>query len=286
MKLTYECLICITKQIIKATTMSTDDKSIQEKIIKKLFREFSEITFEESAPYIGRIINKCINDELNIIDPYKKIKADSNVLAEDLCQELNLEQLINNSKSPIDTACQLAIAGNIIDFSAHDYISEEKIKNIIENCLNETIYGSTGQDLMRYVNKSKKILYLGDNAGEIVFDKLFINKLPKEKITYVVKKEPIVNDATMKDAIDVKMTELVRVIDNGSDAQGTIFRLCSKEFIKEYEEADLIISKGQANYETLSDVKDKKIFYLFKAKCQPVANYAKCKVGSLVMLEN
>lgn len=286
MKLTYECLVCMTKQIIKATTMSTDDTSIQEKIIKNLFREFSEITFDESAPYLGRKINKCINNELSIFDPYEKIKKDCNALADDLCKELNLEQLIDNSKSPIDTACRLAIAGNIIDFSAHDNISDEHIKEIIIMCLNENIYGSTAQKLMEYVNKSKRILYLGDNAGEIVFDKLLINELPREKITYVVKKEPIVNDATMKDAIDVKMTDLVRVIDNGSDSQGTIFSLCSEEFIKEFEEADLIISKGQANYETLSDIKNKKIFYLFKAKCAPVANFAKCKEGSLVMLEN
>jgi uncharacterized protein with ATP-grasp and redox domains len=276
----------MTKQIIKATTMSTSDTATQEKIIKKLFKELSEITFEESAPYIGRKINKYINDELNIIDPYKKIKEDCNILADDLCKELKLEQVIDNSISPIDTACRLTIAGNIIDFSAHDYISDEQIKKIVKNCLNEVIYGSTEQELMKYVNKSKKIMFLADNAGEIVFDKLLINRLPKEKITYVVKKEPIVNDATMKDAIDVKMTDLVRVIDNGSDAQGTIFSLCSKEFIKEFEEADLIISKGQANYETLSDIKGKKIFYLFKAKCEPVANYAKCNLGSLVMLEN
>lgn len=286
MKLTYECLTCMTKQIIKAATMSTNDASIQEKIMKKLFKEFSEISFEESAPYLGRLINKHINEELNIVDPYEKIKADCNVLADEICKELELEQLINNSSSPIDTACRLAIAGNIIDFSAHDNISDEQIKIIIKNCLNETIYGSTEQELMKHVDESKKILYLADNSGEIVFDKLLINKLPKEKITYVVKKDPIVNDATMKDAIDVKMTDLVRVIDNGSDAQGTIFNLCSKEFIKEFEEADLIICKGQANYETLNDIKDKKIFYLFKAKCAPVANFAKCKVGSLVMIEN
>ncbi len=286
MKLTYECLTCMTKQIIKVATMCTDDTLIQEKIIKKLFKELSEITFEESAPYLGRKINKYINNELNIVDPYEKIKEDCNTLADELCKDLKLEQLIKDSQSSIDTACRLAIAGNIIDFSAHDNISDEQIKNIIKNCLSETIYGCTAQELLKYANKSKKILYLGDNSGEIVFDKLLINELPKEKITYVVKKEPIVNDATMKDAIDVKMTALVRVIDNGSDAQGTIFSLCSKEFIKEFEEADLIISKGQANYETLNDINDKKIFYLFKAKCAPVANYAKCKVGSLVMMEN
>lgn len=286
MKLTYECIVCMTKQIIKSTIMSTNDSAKQEKIMKKLFKEFSEISFEESAPYLGRIINKCINEELNIIDPYEKIKEECNSLAEEICKELKLEQLIKESKSPIDTACRLAIAGNIIDFSAHDYISDDQIKLIIKNCLNEDIYGSSSQTLLNYANESKKILYLADNSGEIVFDKLLINELPKEKITYVVKKDPIVNDAIMKDAIDVKMTDIVRVIDNGSDAQGTIFSLCSKEFIKEFEESDLIIAKGQANYETLSDIKNKKIFFLFKAKCAPVANYAKCKVGSLVLIEN
>lgn len=286
MKLTYECLTCMTKQIIKVATMSTDDIVVQQKIIKRLFKELSEITFDESAPFLGRKINKYINNELNIYDPYKKIKEECNILASELCKELEFEKLIKNSQSSIDTACRLAIAGNIIDFSAHDSISDEQIKSIIKNCLSETIYGSPAKSLLDFANKSKKILYLGDNSGEIVFDKLLINVLPKEKITYVVKKEPIVNDATMKDAIDVGMTDLVRVIDNGSDAQGTIFNLCSKEFINEFEQADLIISKGQANYETLCDIKDKKIFFLFKAKCAPVANYAKCNVGSLVMLEN
>ena len=128
MKLTYECLTCMTKQIIKVATMSKNDIVVQQKIIKRLFNELSEITFEESAPYLGRKINKYINNELNIYDPYKKIKEDCNVLAEELCNELELEQLIKNSESSIDTACRLAIAGNIIDFSAHDNISDEQIK--------------------------------------------------------------------------------------------------------------------------------------------------------------
>ncbi len=185
MKLTYECIICMTKQIIKSSTMSTNDKDLQEKIIKKLFKQFNEINLEESAPYLGRIINKSINEELNIIDPYEKIKEDCNILAEDICKELHLEQLVKDSVSPIDTACRLAIAGNIIDFSAHDNISDEQIKNTIKNCLNEEIYGSTAQELLNYANESKKILFLADNSGEIVFDKLLINELPKEKITYM-----------------------------------------------------------------------------------------------------
>ncbi len=286
MKVTYQCLDCLSRQIIKVASTSTEDVLLQQKIIKKSFKMLSEITFDESAPYLGRIVNKYVNEELNIEDPYEKIKEDSNILAFKLCDEFQLEKTIRNSVSPIDTACRLAIAGNIIDFSAHNNISEMKIRETIKNCLNEDIVGITGEELLKYVNNSNKILYLADNSGEIVFDKLLINELPKEKITYVVKARPIVNDATMKDAIDVKITELVRVIDNGSDAQGTIFSLCSEEFKKEFEEADLIISKGQANYETLSEINNKKIIYLFKAKCGPVANDIKCDIGSCVMKVN
>lgn len=283
MKITYECLSCLTKQVIKVATISTDDISMQQKIIKKLFSELSALTFEESSPYIGWKINKYINKELNILDPYKQIKDNCNQLAVNLCEEFKLQDLIDNSDFPAETACRMAIAGNIIDFSAHDYISEGEIRKTIQRCLDDTLYGDKIENLMEHVKNSKKILYLADNSGEIVFDMLFINQLPKEKITYVVKNGPIVNDATMQDAIDIKMNELVRVIDNGSDAQGTILELCSDNFKKEFNSADLIIAKGQANFETLNYIKDKNIFYLFKAKCMPVAKYINCNVGDLVM---
>lgn len=285
MKLAYECLPCIVKQAIKAATMNTEDRELQDKIIKKCLKEISEVNFNETAPFLGRIINNHIKEELQIKDPYEDLKKKFNKFAIELCEDLELEKVIENSESPIDTASRLAIAGNIIDFSAHDYIEEKYVRETIEKCLNEKVVGITGKELLQYANKSRKILYLADNAGEIVFDKLLIKELPKEKITCVVKGKPIVNDATMTDAVEVGMMDLVRIIDNGSDAQGTILSLCSEEFKKEFEESDMVISKGQANYETLSDIKGKKIFFLFKAKCMPVARDAGCDQGNLVMKE-
>lgn len=211
MKVAYECLPCIVKQAIKAATMNTEHRELQDKIIKKCLKEISEVNFNETAPFLGRIINNHIKEELQIKDPYEDLKKKFNKFAVELCEDLELEKVIENSQSPIDVASRLAIAGNIIDFSAHDYIEEKYVRYTIEKCLNEKVVGSTGEGLLEYASKSRKILYLGDNAGEIVFDKLLIKKLPKEKITYAVKGHPIVNDATMDDAVEVGMGDLVEL---------------------------------------------------------------------------
>ena len=119
-------------------------------------------------------------------------------------------------------------------------------------------------------------MYIGDNSGEIIFDKFLLENLPLSKVTYVVKGGPIVNDATMEDAISTGLVDLVKVIDNGHSAQGTILKDCSSAFINEFDKADLIISKGQANFETLSSIEDKTIFYLLRAKCSSVAHAIGC----------
>ena len=132
------------------------------------------------------------------------------------------------------------------------------------------------------VSRANNILYLGDNAGEIVFDRLLIEQLPCEKITFVVKGGPILNDALMEDAQIVGLTDVVDVIDNGSDAPGTILESCSEAFRLRFDESDLVIAKGQGNYETLSDV-DKNIFFLVTPKCSVLARHLGREIGSLVL---
>ncbi|WP_432664924.1 ARMT1-like domain-containing protein [Wukongibacter baidiensis] len=283
MKIVYECIPCLVRQSAEAAKMVTDDVALQQKIITKSMEDLSKMSFSETAPYLGRLIHKHVKEVSNNPDPYKELKIEFNQLADQISKDLALTDLIKSSNSPIDTACRLAIAGNIIDFSASRFIDEKKIRETIDHCLEAEIKDSMTKVLSESVSKSKKILFLADNSGEIVFDKLLIEELPKEKITYVVKGEPIVNDATMDDAVKVGMVELVRVIDNGSDAQGTILELCSDRFKEEFENADLIISKGQANYETLSEVKDKEIFFLLKAKCKSIADNLGCSQGDLVL---
>jgi uncharacterized protein with ATP-grasp and redox domains len=232
---------------------------------------------------MGRIIHRYVKEVSNNSDPYKEVKEKFNNAAKLLCDELQLEKFIESSEDPFGTAVRIAIAGNIIDFGVTSSIDENKVKETVEACLEADIKGNASRELMEAVYKAKKILYLGDNAGEIVFDKLLIKRLPCEKITFVVKGEPIINDATMEDAEKVGMTELVNVIDNGADIPGTILRYCSLEFREKFEEADLIISKGQGNYETLSEISNKKIFFLLKAKCPVIAEDLQCQVGDIVL---
>lgn len=286
MNISYDCLPCLMKQVIKVAEMYTNDEELQHKIITKACKDFSNMTFKETAPEIGRKINLYANEVIGDKDPYKELKDKSNDLAFQLIEEFGIKDVIKNSDDPLKTAIKLSVAGNIIDFSAIHDLKEGQVRSVISNCINENLYGISIEDFKRKIECSKEILFLGDNAGEIVFDKLLIDVLPKHKITYVVKGKPIVNDAIMKDAMDVHMTELVPVIDNGSDGQGTILRLCSDKFIERFKKADLIIAKGQANYETLSHIYDKEIIFLFNIKCKRIAQSAKHNVGELVMISS
>ncbi len=150
--------------------------------------------------------------------------------------------------------------------------------------MNQSIDLSSVEALKIKAESASRILYLGDNAGEIVLDRLLVEQLPTEKVTFAVRGAPIINDATLEDAIAGGITELVDVMDNGSDMPGTILESCSEAFRKLFAQADIVIAKGQGNYETLSDA-DGHIFFLLKAKCPVIAKDIGCEVGDLVILE-
>jgi uncharacterized protein with ATP-grasp and redox domains len=192
-----------------------------------------------------------------------------------------LKGIIESSENRFETAVRLAIAGNIIDFGVNAEVNQEVINKNIELSLSEQLFGDM-EYFHEAVNSAGKILYLGDNTGEIVFDRLLIEQLPKEKVTFAVRGSPVINDATMADAVDTKMNDLVTVIDNGSDAPGIVIEECSEPFKQFFHGADIIIAKGQGNFETLSNT-DKTIFFLLKAKCAVVAKHIQCSVGDSVI---
>ena len=283
MKIYHECIPCLARQAVEVAELMTDKKEIQREIIRKALAEISAIGFEETAPYLARTMHLIAKEITGIQDPYKDLKFEYNKIAENLYCELNLEERVACSDYPFDTACRLSIAGNIIDFALGLTLERQGIYDSIQLSLEAEIVGNSSQELKKAVDKASKILVISDNSGEIVFDKLLIKQLPADKTIYSVKGAPIVNEATMEDAIAVGMTKLVKVIDNGAESQGTILKLCSKEFIKTFTEADLIISKGQANYETLSHLNDPRIFFLLRAKCKLIADDLNCQQGDFVI---
>ena len=282
MKTYFECIPCLLRQTLDAARLTTDDETTHEHLLRKVLRAASEINLQESPPFMAQRIYRLIRQITGDNDPYRDIKDRFNYFALELYPEL--KERIERSRKPLDTAIRLAIAGNIIDSGVNHHINETQVHNAIEHALTAPLAGDAEQ-LREAVSEAKDILYLADNAGEIVFDRLLIEQMPREKITFVVKGSPVINDACLADARATGIADLVEVIDNGSDAPGTILGECSEEFKQRFENTDLIIAKGQGNYETLSDVK-KDIFFVLKAKCSVIAHHIGCEMGSLVFLRS
>lgn len=283
MKLQYECIPCLTKQLIKLATRVTSDEEKQVMIIEEGLRIISDHPFNSSAPMMTAQIYKYAKEVSGDQDPYKAEKKAFNVIANKYIETLGLKDRIKKSDDPFDTALRLSIAGNIIDFSLGHQITEDDVLKSVNLSLTTDLFGTSPASLKEAIDKASSILFIGDNAGEIVFDKLLIEQMPLDKITYVVKGGNIVNDATHEDAIEVGLDQLVKVIDTGAAIQGTILSSCSDEFLNAYKNADLIISKGQANYETLCDDAHSNTYFLLRAKCKSVAELLNCKTNDFVL---
>jgi len=175
---------------------------------------------------------------------------------------------------------RLSIAGNIIDFGANDNFN---LLGTLDRVLSNDFAIDHSGSLREKIEKAKTILYLGDNAGEIVFDKYFIQIIDHPGLTYVVRGSPIINDATMKDAEFTGMNDVANVITNGYDAPSTVLNKSSEQFRKYFKDADLIISKGQGNLEGLLPLNDSRIFFLLMVKCDVIAESLNVKKDSFVV---
>jgi len=279
MKTFFDCIPCFVRQALDSIRMVTPDEAIHERLLREVLCKASKMDMRQSPPEMGQRIHRLIRELTGEVDPYRSAKDRFNSLAMDLYPELKAR--VERSADPLATAVRLVIAGNVIDMGVNNHVSDEQVHEAIDHAL-DTPFDADLAAFAEATSSAKDILYLADNAGEIVFDKLLIEQLPREKVTVVVKGSPVINDATMADAETAGLSELVEVIDNGSDAPGTILEDCSEAFRQRFEQADLVIAKGQGNYETLSDV-EKDIFFILKAKCPVIARDIGCEVESLVL---
>ena len=259
--------------------MITPDEAVHEQLLRQVLRVLGAMDLRQSPPAMAQRIHRLIRELTGESDPYSAVKDRFNHLALDIYPEL--KERVERSADPLATAMRLVIAGNVIDLGVNNHLGDEEVHEAIDHALN-TPFDADLASFREAVSSAKDILYLADNAGEIVFDKLLIEQMPLEKVTVAVKGSPIINDATMEDAEQTGLTELVEVIDNGSDAPGTILDDCGEAFRQRFDEVDLVIAKGQGNYETLSDV-EKDIFFILKAKCPVIARDLGCPVGSLIL---
>ena len=279
MKTYADCVPCLVRQALDSVRRVTSDEALQEEVLREVLKALSEMDMNESPPAMARRTHGIIRERVGECDPYLEVKAQSNQQA--LVLYPALEARVEESDDRLETALRLAIAGNIMDVAVKGEVARLNTYEVIEEALSRPLEGDV-EAFAAAVEAADRILYLTDNAGEIVLDRLLLSELPRGKVTVAVRGVPIINDATMSDARAAGLTEMVEVIENGSDVPGTILSTCSEAFRERFEEADLVISKGQGNYETLSQVK-KTVFFLLKVKCPVIARDIGLGVGSLVL---
>ena len=265
MKSKLECIPCLLKQSLNATRMVTDDPVVQEKVLKSVMRMLLDMPLNRSPPSIAHAVYSIVHDITGCDDPYRALKAEYNGVAMEMypC----LKGIVDESEDRLFTAIKLAIAGNIIDFGAHIQFN---VRKTIKDTLTREFAINDYPEFVESLEKSENILYLADNAGEVVFDRILIEEInDRANIIYAVKKKPIINDATTDDAIFCGIDSLAEIITT-ADTPGTILERCDPEFVATYRSADMIISKGQGNYESLSE-EDGDIFFMLLAKCPVIA---------------
>ena len=282
MKTSLDCIPCFVRQALDAARQLSAEMAFHERILRDVLRWTSAMDLNQSPPILGQRIHRHLRELTGNDDPYRQAKEDQNRMALALLPEL--EATVASAANPLETAIRLAMAGNVIDLGAKSAVTASHVRQSVQHALSEPFVGETNA-LRQAVSTAQNILYIADNAGEIVFDRLLIAQLPPAGVTLAVRGAPVINDATMADARAAGLDTLVAVIDNGSDAPGTLLDDCSEAFLQCYHRADLIIAKGQGNFETLSDAPGN-IFFLFQAKCPVIAAHVGQAVGTHIMIRS
>lgn len=285
MNITLECLPCFVKHTLQVLKDFSPNEDSNERVLRKVLSRMAELDFKLTPPEFAGEIHSLIREELNCKDPYSEIKRNSNLLAEKLVDKL--EEKIASSENPLHKSVLYSIAGNIIDSGVCTVTSIDEIMTSIEMAEQEVPAIDDYIKLEQAIVEAKTILVLGDNAGEIVFDRLLLKNIPAgKKLFYAVKSGPILNDAIVEDAHSAGIENYAQVIENGTQIPGTPLARVSADFLKIYHNADLIISKGQANFETLTGIIDERVFFLLRAKCNVIARKAGVKQGSFMVFCN
>ncbi len=278
MKAYPQCVPCLINQGLNAVRDLKLGKEAEKEIALRVVKMLSEFeSLDKSPAYYAYLVQRIVKDVSGSEDPFAEKKRLANRVALKILPDLESKEV----EDKLAYALKISAVGNYIDFAIRgDMEIEEDIKRLLESDFVVCDY----EVLRNRLDKAKSVLIVGDNAGEIAFDKYLIKVLKGmgKEVFYGVKGKPILNDATYEDAVEVSMTDLCKVIDNGSDKVGTWLEDCSKEFLEVFYGVDVVVSKGQANYETLSSA-EREIFFLLVAKCDPISTETGGQVKRFVL---
>ena len=281
MKTYLDCIPCFLRQALEAARAVTGDEGVHHQVMKSVAGLVAELAPGVMPPEVVRQVYGIVTEISSNSDPYHEEKWRANQQALSLYPRL--KELVAESADPLLTACRLAVAGNAIDLGPD--LKYGELDSIVELALASPLAINDYEQFRENVTSSRRVLYVGDNAGEIVFDRILIRELNRVKdlsIDFVVRGRPVINDATLADAVYVSLDKVAGVVSSGSAAPAMIPAQCSPEVLRLYHSADVIIAKGQGNYESLSE-EGKNIFFFLRVKCPVVARLLGAGVGDAVL---
>jgi hypothetical protein len=274
-----ECKRCFQRQARQSAERLGLDRTTTEALLAAVQHRLDATPAQEIPPLTASAIHALIRQQSGNPDPYRAAKAEATAHALSLYPRL--KRLVTESSTPLETAVRLAIAGNIIDLGVS---AQYDLEASIERVLVTTPAINHMARLEQALARAEHVLFLADNAGETVMDRLLIEQLA-QPVTYVVKGGPAVNDATREDALAAGLGEVCQIIDHGAATLGTLLGQCNAAFRQRFAAAPLIIAKGMANYESLNTSRPG-IFFLLQAKCAVVAADLGVTEQSLIILES
>ena len=281
MKVLPDCYTCAMRQAVSAARLATDDVFLQHQCASEAGRIISRTSMEMTPPEAGEELYAAVRRICDVDDPFREQKQKQNKAVEDLLPWLR--ETVANADDPLGMAIRLAIAGNAVDPGAQESFDlEQSVMEAVgrEDDLDDLIAMEAA------IADADNVLLVADNCGEIVFDLILLEALRDagcSRIAVAVRSGPIINDVTAVEAREVGIDSLAEIIESGMVMPGTLLSKATPDFIEAFEAADLVISKGQGNWETLEDC-EREVFFLLQAKCPGVAQMKGCRVGSPLLI--
>ncbi|SMC08319.1 damage-control phosphatase ARMT1 family protein [Nitratiruptor tergarcus] len=280
MLLKPDCFVCLYNQALRVSKALECDEECADAIMQRSAEVLASITPKQTPPEAAAILYPAISKVVNKEDLYSQKKLESIQKAQEYVPFV--QEKIARSPQRLDAALRASVAGNVIDFATEVMFDiQEEIAKIFE----APFAIDKKSEFIQKLQKAQRLLIIGDNVGEHLFDKILIKEIKKVldiKIYYFVRGRPIINDVTLQEAKMVGLDKVCEVVDSGVDTPGFLYERANEQAKAIFDSADLILAKGMGNFECMESYQDSRVYFLFKVKCSVVANRVSKNIGDLI----